>query len=181
MEELVGQTLRSRIAVGRVGAGELTDIVARVAAALHAAHEHGVLHGDVKPDNVFLGPGGAVLVDFGSSKVHGLTRLTATGDFAGTPAYMAPEVLRGARDLDGRLDVYALGLTAYEALAGRLPWEVRHPGALVAAIGRGGVPPLPPDVAPAVAAAVSLAMNPDPDARFLSASAFAKAFGNAAA
>jgi predicted Ser/Thr protein kinase len=92
-----------------------------VAAALSAAHRRGILHRDVKPQNILLDPDGrARLTDFGSAKLDGQLGVTGSGTLAGTLAYTAPEVLAGRRG-DARADVYALGLTLYYALTGDLP------------------------------------------------------------
>ena len=92
-----------------------------IAAALSAGHRHGVLHRDVKPQNILLDPDGrARLTDFGSARLDGQTTVTATGAAVGTLDYMAPEVFRGQRG-DARSDLYSLGLTLYFALTGRLP------------------------------------------------------------
>ena len=98
--------------------------------ALHHAHEQQIVHRDLKPENIFLVPenGGikAVVTDFGLAKEKrtdpGLAKLTATGIILGTPEFMSPEQIRG-KALDGRSDVYALGLVAYEMFSGRLPFE----------------------------------------------------------
>ena len=92
-----------------------------MAAALSAAHRRGILHRDVKPQNILLDPDGrARLTDFGSAKLDGQLGVTGSGTLAGTLAYTAPEVLAGRRG-DARADVYALGLTLYYALTGDLP------------------------------------------------------------
>jgi serine/threonine-protein kinase len=131
-----------------------------------------VVHGDVKPANVFLpgsGPFPIKLVDFGLSKIEGLERLTRTGELTGTPAYMAPELLTGQGEVDGRVDLYALGVVLYEALTGKLPFATRkHPGALMMDIVMGkGVPlgDLRPDLSPAALAVVARAMAPKQNER----------------
>ena len=109
-----------------------------VAAALAAAHRRGILHRDVKPQNILLDADGrARLTDFGSAKLDGQLGITGTGALAGTVAYAAPEVLAGRRG-DARTDVYALGLTLYWALTGELPEPAIGPPA--AATAAGGVP-----------------------------------------
>lgn len=168
MELLTGETLEARIARdGRMSPAALRPIVLAIAEALAAVHRHGVIHGDLKPANVFLPAGSAFpvkLVDFGLSKIEGLERLTRTGELTGTPAYMAPELLTGRGEIDHRIDLYALGVIAYEALAGKLPFATnRHPGALMMDIVTGRATPLAelrPDLHPAVAAAVARAMAP---------------------
>jgi serine/threonine-protein kinase len=99
--------------------------------ALHHAHENQIVHRDLKPENIFLVPGEngklkSVVTDFGLAKEKraepGLAKLTATGIILGTPEFMSPEQIRG-KVLDGRSDIYALGLVAYEMFTGRLPFE----------------------------------------------------------
>ena len=182
MERLRGETLHARI--GRSGGRALdvvTPIALGVAGALEAAHAHGVLHGDVKPANVFLddraeGEAAVRLVDFGTSKVHGLDRLTRTGEVIGTPTYMAPELLTGEGELDARLDVYALGVVLYEALAGEPPFTERNPGRLLYQIALGQRVPLETlrqDLPPALVALLGQAMAPKPAQRLASAATLA--------
>jgi protein kinase-like protein len=106
---------------GPLQADEAVRVGRNVAAALGAAHRRGILHRDVKPQNILLDTDGrARLTDFGSAKLDGQVGITATGGLAGTLAYAAPEVLSGRRG-DARADLYALGLTLYYALTGELP------------------------------------------------------------
>src|SRR5205814_5641014 len=123
--ESVGDRLR------RSGALPVTDarrILREVADALAYAHTHGVVHRDIKPDNVLLdsASGRAMVTDFGiaraASEDDGGSRLTATGAAIGTPAYMLPEQCAGDRDIDGRSDLYSLGAVAYQMLAGEPPF-----------------------------------------------------------
>ena len=122
MEYVAGPDLAER--VRRRGAllpEEAVRLGRDVAAALAMAHRHGVLHRDVKPQNILLDPDGrARLTDFGSARLDGVTGVTRTGGIVGTLDYLAPELLVGRRG-DGRTDLYALGLTIYFALTGRLP------------------------------------------------------------
>jgi serine/threonine-protein kinase len=187
MELLDGETLQARIERGGpMSPQALAPIVAQVCDALAAVHEHGVVHGDLKPANVFLVVEGdaerATLVDFGLSKVHGLDRLTQTGEVIGTPAYMAPELLTGDGGLDGRVDSYALGVILYEALSGTLPFTERNPGKLMFDVVMGKSVPLTEvaaGVPDAVAAVVERAMATPRDARFGSPTALAEAYARA--
>lgn len=144
LERIDGETLAARIArVGPLAPAALGEVVAALAGGLAEAHDRGILHGDLKPANVFLvSPGGAKLVDFGLAKVEGLERLTRTGELGGTPAYLAPEVITGEAPLDARSDVYGLGLTLWEALAGRPAFAGANPGKLLFAVASGALPPL---------------------------------------
>jgi serine/threonine protein kinase len=188
MELLSGETLDQRIArLGKIPIAELVPIVDQVADALTVVHEHGVVHGDLKPANVFLvdedGHERAKLVDFGLSKVHGLDRLTRTGEVIGTPGYMAPELLTGDGTLDGRIDGYALGVILYEAIAGKQPFTERNPGRLMFEIVMGRAVPLDeaaPDVAPPIARVVERAMAKGRDERFGTPADLARAFSEAA-
>lgn len=97
-----------------------------MASALHAAHSAGVLHRDLKPGNIRLDrEGRALLLDFGLAQAEGNASISVTGHFRGTPAYASPEQVDGATELDARSDVYSLGATLYECLAGRPPFEGR--------------------------------------------------------
>lgn len=179
MELLGGDTLETRLA--RDGAMSLDDarpVLLGVASALEAIHAHGVVHGDLKPANVFLTSDApfAKLVDFGLSKVEGLDRLTRTGELAGTPVYMAPELFtgEGGREPDARLDLYALGVLAYQTLSGALPFDTRkHPGQLMFDVAMGKVVPLAsrvPSLSEDVVRAVEHAMSPRREQRPESAS-----------
>jgi serine/threonine-protein kinase len=128
MELLEGQTL-SRVVRGHgpIGIARAVRIGLQVASALQAAHAIGVVHRDLKPENIFLvGPEERVKVlDFGVAKLcdePGGT-ITAAGALIGTPAYMSPEQWRGERDLDGRADIYALGMIFYECVTGARPFR----------------------------------------------------------
>lgn len=122
MEHVAGGDLYRRVREGGRLAGDEAARVGRdVASALDAAHRRGILHRDVKPQNILLEPDGrARLTDFGSARLDGQTGITATGALAGTLAYSAPEIVAGRRG-DARADVYALGLTLYYGLTGELP------------------------------------------------------------
>jgi serine/threonine-protein kinase len=144
MELLEGETLGQRL--GRLGAidpMELCQTLLPIIDALHSAHGHGVIHRDLKPDNVFVAKteGGVQpkLLDFGIAKLRGegafnSTKLTQAGTLIGSPDYMSPEQARGETDLDPRSDVWALCVLAYECLVGKPPFHGDNYNALLWAI-----------------------------------------------
>ena len=154
------------------------DIAAQLLAALSAAHQVGVVHRDLKPDNVFLTQIGEradfiKVLDFGISKVLGAQReasaLTQTGTLVGTPYYMAPEQARGLKDQDARVDVYAVGVILFEMLTGHLPFTGDEIGGVIIKIATEGFTrpsQLRPDLSPAVEGLVLRAMERDRDRRF---------------
>ncbi|MEZ4340456.1 MAG: protein kinase, partial [Sandaracinaceae bacterium] len=183
MELLEGETLGDRMRRGPLDPQELAPIVAGTCAGLFAAHAQQIIHRDLKPDNIYLCPtdtGVQVkLLDFGISKVFGGKRLTQTGEVLGTPRYMSPEQLGAEHDVDGRVDIYALGVILYEALAGKPPFLATTPTDLIIAILNGKVAPLRaarPDVPPSVEAVVMRAMNKVRAARFDTAMQLAEAY-----
>ncbi len=142
-EYVEGETLAERLSKGPLGIGEADALVDALCDGLSAVHEHGVLHGDLKPANIVWPTEGAPrLVDFGASKILGLDRLTATGEISGTPAYMAPEVLTGKADVDQRIDVYGFGVVLYEALSAQQPFHDGHVGRLMMKIDAGDCLPV---------------------------------------
>jgi serine/threonine-protein kinase len=137
MELLEGESLAERLQrSGPLDIDEALSIAAAVADGVAAFHARGVIHRDLKPGNVFLAhAGGAVvpkILDFGAARVLGDERHTMTGHVVGSPAYMAPEQAMAARDLDGRVDVYALGVILYAMLTGRRPYESDEHGSAIA-------------------------------------------------
>jgi len=131
MELLVGETLAVRIKRDPISLAETCDVLVEVAHALEAAHEAGIIHRDLKPENVFLARRKHVesvkLLDFGIAKLigdseSGMVEDTRPGVLIGTPRYISPEQVRGL-PLDGGADIYALGVVAYELLAGRAPFS----------------------------------------------------------
>lgn len=178
MELLEGQSLRSLIPISLV---DFAQILRSLSQSLDAAHEHGVVHGDVKPENIFIrqDEGGRVvgtkLIDFGLSKVVGLDRLTATGEAVGTPVYMAPEIITGG-EVDGRADMYALAVVTYEALSGQLPFRERNPAKLMFEIVSGAPLPLSehmPEVSKELETVLAKSLARDPGSRHENAGSFA--------
>lgn len=167
-------------ALGRGAPRWVAATLARVAQALQFAHEQGVVHRDVKPSNIIVAPDGTpVLLDFGlaiGDEADGPT-LTRTGQTAGTPAYLAPELVSGehARP-DAQSDVYALGVTLYECLTLRRPFEGATPAALFRAIVSGSASSVRSnnaDVPRDLAVVVATAMERDPARRYRTAAALA--------
>jgi eukaryotic-like serine/threonine-protein kinase len=138
MEWLDGEDLATRLAREHPTMAETVAIARRTAEALAHAHRTGVVHRDVKPGNLFL-PGGAIerlkVLDFGIARLtSGARKLTRTGSVIGTPGYMAPELVRGARDITPRADVFSLGCVMFQCLTGRAVFEAEAPTALLAKI-----------------------------------------------
>jgi hypothetical protein len=132
MKLLRGQSLNGRLAtLGRLPAGEVCRVLIETASALGYAHRRGIVHRDVKPDNVMLDQEGrAVVTDFGIARSMADSKLTAAGMSIGTPRYMSPEQAR-AREADGRSDLYSLGVLGYQCLTGRVPFDDGEPLAIL--------------------------------------------------
>ena len=152
MELVDGRSLSATLADGPLPWPDAVRICAQVAAALAHAHAHGIVHRDVKPDNVILTAAGATLVDFGISASVGEADLAPDGSLLGTPAYLAPERLDGG-PVRAACDVYGLGLLLYKSLTGRLPWPADPTPETLVAHRHADAPPLPtvPSLPPAVA------------------------------
>jgi serine/threonine-protein kinase len=156
MEHVEGETLRERIGHGRTTLEESLDTAIQVASALAAAHAAGIVHRDIKPENIMVRPDGQIkVVDFGLAKLtegesalfepKTATKLPAKTDpgmILGTVSYMSPEQVRGRLDVDGRADIWSLGVVLYEMVADRLPFDGATPSHTIVAITDQEPPPL---------------------------------------
>ncbi len=192
-----GESLRDRIArEGPLPVDEALRIAREVADALGYAHRHGVIHRDVKPENIMLSSGHALLGDFGVARAIERAgaaritpprppgagpapgppeRMTATGTIVGTLVYMSPEQVEGEAELDGRADLYALGCVLYEMLSGDPPFTGSTPQAVMARALRDTPPPIRtrrPEVPAALQAVIERVVAKQPDQRFPDAEAF---------
>src|SRR5438105_147495 len=167
---------------------EVRRILREVAEALAYAHNRNVIHRDIKPDNIIIDDetGRAMVTDFGIARAltdSGDSRLTATGMAIGTPAYMSPEQSAGDRAIDGRSDLYSLGVVGYQMLCGQTPFVASNtPSMLVKHLSEGPVPVDErwPDLPPDLSRAVMMCLEKDPADRFPNAAAFAAALSGEA-
>ena len=146
MEMLEGKDFNSELKLKRVlPADEVAHVVEHIARALGRAHERGIIHRDIKPANIFLCDVGerrpfVKLLDFGIAKpVDDPSQVTTTGDPVGTPAFMSPEQVRGGK-VDARTDLWALGVVAFRALTGVLPFRGEHASAVAIAVATDPIP-----------------------------------------
>ena len=127
MPYVAGDNLRQALRrEPRLRVPDVGRVAVEVLGALEHAHAHGIAHRDIKPDNIVLSPTGAVLVDLGIARAiatSGDDRVTRSGFVVGTEEYMSPEQAEGAPDVDGRTDLYSLGVVLFECLAGRPPFS----------------------------------------------------------
>ena len=187
MELVRGEDLRRVLQKeGRLEPRQAMRILGAVCDAIEAAHRGGVLHRDLKPENILLpGDGEAKVLDFGVAKVvadeppapdrlqtSDQSLLTTAGMIIGTPAYMAPEQFHGAA-LDGRTDVFSLGVVAFEMLTGELPFGRGSLGEVILAHARGAPSMKAMNISPATERAIRVALDMNPDRRPPSPQAFA--------
>ena len=134
MEYCEGRTLKQVIEKETLSIKKVLDIGIQVCEGLAVAHEKGIVHRDIKSDNIMLTPRGQVkIMDFGLAKLKGATKLTKTRSTLGTLAYMSPEQAQG-EEVDKRSDIFSFGVVLYELLTGRLPFEGEHPSAVIYSI-----------------------------------------------
>ncbi|MBI3244138.1 MAG: serine/threonine-protein kinase [Chloroflexi bacterium] len=186
MRLMPGGSLADRLIKGPLPTTEAARIIAHLAPALDYAHRKGIVHRDLKPANILFDQNGAPYIsDFGIAKLSsggGTQGMTGSG-IVGTPGYMSPEQARGEKEIDGRSDIYALGIIVFEMLTGKLPYEAATPmGVIVKHI----TDPVPsilkarPDLPPACEQIISQAMAKNPDDRFATANDLAETLGWAA-
>ncbi len=188
LELLEGRSLEGILAVRRrIGPAEVAWLGVAICEALACAHRRGIIHRDIKPSNVFVardeqGREVVKLFDFGVARVTSESnKLTQAGALLGTPEYMAPEQLL-AREVDGRTDLYALGITLYECLAGVVPFEGNF-GEVLLKVSTETLTPIRQKVAevsPELAAVIERTLAREPDGRFADAQAFLTALRKAA-
>jgi serine/threonine protein kinase len=181
-----GESLAERLArEPRLPVEQVRRILTEVADALAYAHTQGVVHRDVKPDNIMLDrvTGRPMVTDFGIARAAaGDSRLTVTGVAIGTPAYMSPEQALGERELDGRSDIYSLGVIGYQMLAGEPPFKAANtPAMLVKHVSETprDLAPLRPDAPSFLVHAIMRALVKRPEDRWADAAAFRDALSGA--
>ncbi|MEZ4390828.1 MAG: serine/threonine-protein kinase [Polyangiales bacterium] len=191
MELLEGESLERVVERGPLSAADAVSVVRQIGAALDDAHGRGVIHRDLKPDNVFVLRGEGVRVkvlDFGFAKVTDRMLMdglrTAADTLLGTPLYMAPEQIRSSRDVDHRADLWSLAVIAYELLLGEAPFVERKIADLFVEILSARIPP-PTSRVPGLPATLDrwceVALHRDPERRFQSGGALADALADALA
>ena len=176
MEYIEGSTLEAIMRERRIPVAECANYVSQVLSALGYAHSHGIVHRDIKPANMMLTPQGVVkLMDFGIAKLSMDHRLTQTGKTVGSLFYMSPEQIRGDANLDPRSDLYSLGISFYEMVTGRRPFDGESDYSIMAAHLQ--QPPRPPvELDPSLPAVLNdiilISIAKDPTQRCQTADAF---------
>lgn len=181
-----GPTLREHLArVSRLPVAETIRLADDLLAALEHAHNHSIVHRDVKPDNVVLTSRGAVLLDFGIARAvaaSGSDRLTRSGIAVGTSTYMSPEQITALKEIDHRSDIYSLGAVLFECLAGQPPFTHRNESVVLQLHLTQRAPDLRtycPECPAELAAGVARALLKTPDERWQSAAAMRDALAGA--
>jgi eukaryotic-like serine/threonine-protein kinase len=176
MEYVEGVTLEQRLQAGPLPAGEAIEYMSQVLAALEYAHARGVIHRDIKPSNMMLTVGGRIkLMDFGIAKGAGDQRLTMTGATLGSLYYMSPEQIQGAAALDARSDLYSAGVSLYQLITGKRPFDGDSQFAIMSAhLQNKPTPPisLEPRLPQSLNDVILRSVAKDPNTRFQTAAAF---------
>ena len=180
MRYLPGGSLKERIEQnGTISIKDASAIIERMAAALDDAHQHGMIHRDFKPANILIDRAGETfLADFGLVRIAHDVGLTSANYITGTPAYLSPEQIYGETPIDHRVDVYAMGITLFEMLAGRTPYQDVEATRLLMKHVLDPIPSLKsavPDAPDEVAQVVMKAMAKDPNQRYQTAGELAAA------
>ena len=180
MRYMSGGSLSDRMEKGPLPLSEVIPLFERIGSAVDYAHSLGIIHRDMKPGNIlFDARGDASLSDFGIAKLaEGSSAFTSTGGMIGTPAYMSPEQAAGEKNLDGRTDIYSLGVVLFEVLSGELPFEADTPLGVAIAHIQEPVPSLlerQPEMPPEFETILRKALDKNPANRFQSASELAQA------
>ncbi len=183
MRFMAGGSLSDRLKQGSLSIKETAVIMSRLAPALDEVHAHGIIHRDLKPSNVLFDQQMQPYIsDFGTAKLlHAHTQLTDTGSAVGTPAYMSPEQIHGDIELDGRSDIYSLGVILFEMLSGNHPFQTDTP---IAVAVKHIFEPVPfildvvPDLPIQCQEIITRAMAKEKSDRFLNAELFASALEN---
>ncbi|HSM58644.1 MAG TPA: serine/threonine-protein kinase [Candidatus Sulfomarinibacteraceae bacterium] len=179
MRYMKGGTLGDRLREGPLDGSEAAGILERLGDALDHAHNRGVIHRDLKPGNILFDEYGlAFLSDFGIVKLAQATATFTGESIIGTPAYMSPEQVHGNREIDGRSDIYTLGIILFEILTGQMPYRADTPAKLMMAHVLNPVPRIKevrPDLPDAYDAVITRALAKQPDDRFDTASDLSQA------
>jgi serine/threonine-protein kinase len=181
MRYMSGGSLEERLKEGPLSIAETVHLISRLAPALDAAHTKGIIHRDLKPGNILFDRyGNAFLSDFGIARLTQGSAATLTGDVVlGTPAYMSPEQVQGDRELDGRSDLYSLGIILFQMLTGKVPFSSDTPAKTMLMHILEPVPQLldiKPGLPPAIAAVLGCALAKEPEARFATIGEMASAW-----
>lgn len=182
MEFVEGMTLEQKLKDGPLPVEQAVDYISQALSALDYAHKHGVIHRDIKPANMMLTPAGNLkLMDFGIAKGAGDQRLTMTGTTMGSLYYMSPEQIQGAAHIDSRADLYSLGVSLYELVTGKRPFDGDSQFAIMSAhLEKTPVPPveLDPRLPKPLNDAILMSVAKDPADRFQTAAAFRAALSS---
>jgi serine/threonine protein kinase len=177
IEFVEGITLAQKLKAGPVSVEEALRFMLDVLTAIAYAHQMGVVHRDIKPSNIMITSEGIIkLIDFGLAKAANDSKLTPTGTVMGTPQYMSPEQIRGG-DADQRTDIYSAGVSLYELVTGRCPFEGQAPAVISGHLERTPVPPINinPKLSRALNKIILKSMAKEPSARFQTSSEFREA------